>query len=163
VSRSYRRHAVRIVIAALWLAPAIFFAVFALDLSPDGAPVPTGQRVVYGALALSFLTLAVRTWRIGIFTSTSGVIVRNVLRSARVSWEDIAAFEWGQWRGPGHYPCGVVRRSDGRQITAFALNPPFEFTPGQDRRVPELLAALNQELAHARGWPSAPSSGAPGG
>jgi hypothetical protein len=163
VNRVYRRQTVRVVIAAIWLVPAVFFAVFALDLSPDGATVPTGQRVVYGALALAFAVLALRTWRIGVFTSPSGVVVRNTLRSTRLAWDEIAAFEWGEWRGPGRSACGVVRRSDGRQVTVFALNPPFEVTPGEDRRVPDLLAGLNEELARARGWPSAPPSGAPGG
>ncbi len=161
MSSGYRRHAVRLVIAALWLAPACFFAVFALDASPDGVAVPAGQRVVYGALALVFAALAVRTFRIGVFTSPSGVVVRNVLGTTRLAWEDVAAFEWGRWRGPGGFACGVVRRADGGTVTAFALNPPFEFQAGEDRRIPDMLAALNEELAAARGWERAPDSGAP--
>ncbi len=162
MNRAYRRHSVRVVSAALWLVPTVFFAVLALDLSPDGASIPTGHRAVYGALALLSAILAIRSWRIGIYTSPSEVVVRNALHSTRLGWQEVAAFEWGEWRGPGHYPCGVVRRSDRRRVTAFALNPPFEVTPGQDRRVPELRAALNEELARARGWSSPPPSGAPG-
>jgi hypothetical protein len=160
--RAYRRHTVRLLIAALWLVPTVFFAVFALDLSPDGVPVPTGQRVAFGVLAALFGTLALRTARIGVFTRPDGVTVRGVLRSRRLRWEEIEAFEWGRWRGWGSFDCGVVRRADGSQITVFALNPPFELTAGQDRRVPEMLAALNNQLAQARGWPEPPPSGAPG-
>ena len=162
MSRGYRRHSVRLVIGAIWLLPAVFFAIFALDLSPDGAPVPAGQRAVYAVLALAFGALALRTFRIGVFTRPSGVVVRNVLRTTRLPWDAVAAFEWGHWRGPGGFDCGVVRREDGSQVTAFALNPPFEFHAGQDRRVPDMLAALNEELAQARGWAQAPPSGAPG-
>ena len=61
----------------------------------------------------------------------------------------------------GGFACGVVRRVDGGTVTAFALNPPFEFQAGEDRRVPDMLAALNEELAAARGWDRAPESGAP--
>jgi hypothetical protein len=159
--RAFRRHTVRIGIAAIWMLPAAFFGVFALDLSPDGVPVPEGQRVIYGAIALFFLVLAVRTWRIGVFTRPDGVIVRNVLWTHRLRWEEIAAFAWGFWRGPGAYPCGVVRREDGRDITAFALNPPLELTVAQDARVPELLDELNEVLARARGWPHPPDADAP--
>ena len=75
---------------------------------------------------------------------------------------------------PSHYARRVegIRHGDNLELLgelpdgcvqmAYA-DPPFELTPGQDRRVPELLASLNEELARARGWPSAPPSGAPGG
>jgi hypothetical protein len=161
VNRAYRRHIVRIGIALVWLVPVWFFAVFALDMSPDGVPVAPAQRLVYAALALVFLALAVRTFRIGVFTRPSGVVVRNTLRTTKLAWEEIAAFEWGLWRGWGSFACGVVRREDGRQVTCFALNPPFELTPGEDRRVPAILAELNQTLAQARGWPEPPPSRAP--
>ena len=62
----------------------------------------------------------------------------------------------------GEFPCGVVRRHDRAQITVLALNPPFELQPGQNRRVPEMLAELNEELTHARGWTEPPPSGARG-
>jgi hypothetical protein len=158
----YRRHTARVVIAALWLVPVWWLGTFALDASPDGVPVPTGQRIVYAALCLPFLVLAVRTFRIGVLTREWGVVVRGVLWTWRLRWEEIAAFEWGEWRGAGGFDCGVVRREDGSQVTAFALNPPFEIHAGQDRRVPDMLAALNQELARARGWSSPPPAMVPG-
>jgi hypothetical protein len=157
VSRAYRRQTVRAGIAAIWALPALFLVRFAVDGS-----VPSGQRIAYAAIAAVFALLAVRTWRIGVFTRPDGVVVRGVLRSWRLPWDGIARFEWGIWRGWGSFPCGVVRRDDGSQITVLALNPPFELQPGQNRRVPEMLAALNEELARARGWAEPPPSEAPG-
>jgi len=159
VRRAYRRHTVRYAIAALWAVPVVVLGMFALDLSPDGVPVPPGDRLILALIALPFLVLAVRTFRIGVFTRPDGVIVRGVMRTRHVPWERIGAFEWGHWGG---FECGVIRLTDGSQVTVFALNPPFEIQAGQDRRVPELLAGLNEELAKARGWAEAPPSRAPG-
>ena len=156
MNRAYRRSMARVVIAAIWALPVVLLARFALDGS-----VPGGQRIAYAAIAAPFALLAVRTWRIGVFTHPEGVVVRGVLRTWKLPWDRIARFEWGMWRGWGSYPCGVVRREDGSQITVFALNPPFEVQAGQDRRVPDLLAELNGELARARGWAEPPRSGAP--
>ena len=161
-TRVRRRETVRLGIAGLWLVPAVFFGYFALDLGSGAEPIPTGQRIVYGALAAVFLTLAVRTLRIGVVTGPDGVLVRGILRSWRLGWDEIERFEWGRWRGWGDYPCGVVRRRDGSAVTVFALNPPFELTKGQDRRIPDLLGELNEELGQARGI-AAPDSGAPSG
>jgi hypothetical protein len=154
--RVFRREWVRFGIAAIWLVPAAFFTYFAVDPS-----VPGGQRVVYAAIALVSAALAARTARIGVVTAPDGVTVRGVVRSWRLRWEEIERFEWGRWRGWGSFPCGVVRRADGSQVTVFALNPPWEIPPGRSRAVPNALAELNEQLATARGWPEPPSSGAP--
>jgi len=159
-ARVRRRQTVRLGIALLWLPPVVFFGYFALDLGVSGDPIPAGQRIVYGAIAAVFAVLAVRTLRIGVVTGPDGVLVRGILRSWTLRWDEIERFEWGRWRGWGDYPCGVVRRRDGSTVTVFALNPPFEFAKGQDRRIPELLDELNDELGQARGIP-APESGAP--
>ena len=158
--RVFRRHSVSL-IGLLWLLPVVYLGVFALDLSPDGEPVPAGQRLVYAAICVPFLFLAVRTFMVGVFTGPNGVKVRGVLWTWKLRWDEIRAFEWGRWRGWGRFDCGIVRRETGSQITVFALNPPFEFTSGQDRRVPQMLAELNEQLARARGWGHAPASGAP--
>jgi hypothetical protein len=140
-----RRETVRFGIAFVWALPAAFFGYFAA--APD---TPAGQRVVYGVIAAVFAVLMVRTLRIGVATGPDGVVVRGILRSWRLPWEEVERFEMGRWRGWGNYACGVVRRRDGSQITVLALNPPFELQPGQDQRVPELLAELNGELAARR-------------
>lgn len=158
--RSYRRPLVRFGIGLIWLVPVAVLAPFALDLGPGGS-VPTGQRIAYAAICVPFVVLAVRTFRIGVFTRPEGVVVRGVLRSWKLRWEDVKAFEWGEWRGWGGFDCGVVRRADGSQLTVFALNPPFELESGQARGVPQMLAELNEQLAQARGWSQPPPSGAP--
>jgi hypothetical protein len=140
-----RRETVRFGIAFVWALPVLFFGYFAL--APD---TPTGQRAAYGVIAALFAVLMFRTVRIGVATGPGGVVVRGITRSWRLPWEEVERFEMGTWRGPGNYPCGIVRRRDGSQITVLALNPPFELQPGQDQRVPELLAELNAELEARR-------------
>jgi hypothetical protein len=152
---SYRRHSVRL-IGLFWLVPVAVLAPFMVDPT-----VPDEHRLSYAAVSLPFVLLATRTFMIGVFTRTDGVKVRGVLWTWKLRWDEIRAFEWGVWRGWGKFDCGIVRREDGSQITVFALNPPFEFTSGLDRRVPDLLDALNRELASARGWSEPPASGAP--
>jgi Bacterial PH domain len=94
-----------------------------------------------------WLVLAYRTFRIGVYTSSDGVLVRNVLRSRRVPWGEIERFDWGTWSG---FPIGGVYLRDGRFVRAFALNPPFDTEHGADKTVRRALAALNDELARAR-------------
>lgn len=131
----------------LYLVPVAFFGAFALNLGPDGASIPTGQRLVYAALCLLWIVLAFRTLRIGVLPSRDGLVIRNVIRTRRVPWADIERFELGQWGG---FPCGAARLVDGRSVTSFALNPPFELQAGQHPVVPRLLDELNQDLAAAR-------------
>jgi hypothetical protein len=145
-------------LAGVMLLPIVFFGYFALDLGGEG--IPTGQRAVYAVLAALPLVFAARALRIGVLTGPEGVTVRGILRSTNVRWDEIERFEWGRWRGFGKYPVGVVRRRDGSAVTVLALNPPFEFIKGTDRRVPRLLEELNEMLGRARGIP-APDSGAP--
>jgi hypothetical protein len=152
---TFRRQTAAYGLAVVWLVPAVFLGYFAVAPGATG-----GQRGVFGALAAICLLLAVRTARIGVRTGKDGVVVRGVLRSWKLPWDEIERFEWGRWRGPGDFPCGVVRRRDGSTVTVLALNPPAEFVKGQDRRVPNLLAQLNEVLGRARGIP-APDSGAP--
>jgi hypothetical protein len=156
--RTMRRHTVALGLAGLMLVPAVFFGYFALDLG--GEAIPAGQRAVYAVLAAVPLAFAARAVRIRVLTGPEGVTVRGILRSWRLRWDEIERFEWGRWRGFGDYPVGVVRRRDGSAITVLALNPPFEFVRGQDRRVPRLLEELNEMLGEARGI-RAPDSGAP--
>jgi hypothetical protein len=138
---SYRRHSVRL-IGLFWLLPVAWLGPFIIDPS-----VPDEHRLSYVAVSLPFVLLAVRTFMIGVFTGADGVKVRGVLRTWKLRWDEIRAFEWGVWRGWGTFPCGIVRREDGSQVTVFALNPPV----GDDDRVDRLMDALNAELAARRG------------
>jgi Bacterial PH domain len=145
--RTFRRQSVRIVIAYLWAVPAVFFGLFALALGPD-APPTTTERIVYAAIALPFAVLCVRTLRVGVVTGPDGVIVRNILRTHRIPWADVAGFEMSDWGG---FPIGAVRRRDGSEQRAIALNPPLDLGEGGDRRTQRLLAELDGELTRARG------------
>ena len=122
-ARVRRRQTVRLGIAVLWLPPVVYFGFFALDLG-SGEPIPAGQRIVYGAIAAVFAALAVRTLRIGVVTDPDGVLVRGILRSWRLRWDEIERFEWGRWRGWGDYPSGVVRRRGAARRGASERQPP---------------------------------------
>jgi hypothetical protein len=144
--RTFRRHPVRFVFAYLWALVAAFFGAFALAIGP-GAPPTAGERIVYAAIALPFAILTVRTLRIGVVTGPDGVVVRNILRTHRIPWDDVAGFEMSDWGG---FPIGAVRRRDGSEQRAIALNPPLDMGEG-DRRTMRLLAELDGELTRARG------------
>ncbi len=135
-------------IPLIYLAPIVFFGIFALDLGPDAEPIPTNHRLVYAALCLPWIVLALRTLRIGVLPGRDGLVIRNVMRTRRVPWADVERFELGDWGG---FPCGVARLADGGKVVISALNPPFEFQKGQHPVVPRLLAELNEDLAAARG------------
>lgn len=138
---SYRRHSVRFGIGLLWLTPVAVLTPFILETP------------AYAAICAPLVALSIRTMRIGVFTSDAGVVVRGVLRTWRLRWDEIAAFEWGKWGG---WPCGIVRRVDGSRIVVFALNPPL----GPDDRVDRLLDGLSAELAARRGSRSGGSGSA---
>jgi hypothetical protein len=91
--------------------------------------------------------LAYLTLRVGVFPSSNGVLVRNVLGSRRIDWDEIDRFDWGRWR---KHDTGGVYLKDGEFVRAFALSPPFELKRGTDRAVPRALAGLNHELDRAR-------------
>jgi hypothetical protein len=140
----YRRDAHRFVIAALFCFGAGLFAMFAWLVHP-----------LFLLGCIPWLVLAYRMLRIGVFVSNDGVVVRNVLRSRRVPWSDVERFDWGTaWNGGGgsvlSFPVGCVYLRDGGCIRSTALNPPFELERGQSGAVPQALAGLNDELAHAR-------------
>ena len=104
----YARPTVRFGIGLLWLTPVAVLGPFALDLSPDGVPVPVEHRLLYLAICAPFLALSLRTMRIGLFTEPDGVTVRGVLRTRQIPWDQIAGFEWGKWGG---FDLPMVRRT----------------------------------------------------
>jgi hypothetical protein len=150
-----------VVIAFVWAAWAALFAGFALDVAPGAKIDDATQQLVDGAIALVLSVLAVRTWRIGVFTGARGVTVRGVLRTWNLPWADIAGFELGEWRGWGGFDCGVVRRADGSQVTVLALNPPLDLGKGSSARVVRVLDELNGELERARAAGVSVSRGEP--
>lgn len=157
--RLFRRHTTRLVISLLYSVGFIYFAIFALAIGP-GAPPTSRERLVYALLSLPFLALMVRTFRIAVITEPAGVRVRGVMRTRRIPWGDVDAFVMGDWGG---FDCGAVRRRDGSEAIAFALNPPLQFGNERVPRMEYLLSELNGELERARalGLASAPASGRP--
>jgi hypothetical protein len=124
------------VLAVLYCGAAAIFVAVATVSSP---------LVALGALP--WLLLAWRTFRVGIYPSRDGVVVRNVLRSRRIPWSEISSFNWGRWWG---FPIGGAYLLDGGFVRAFALNPPLELKKGTEKAVPRVLDALNEELERAR-------------
>jgi hypothetical protein len=132
----FRRNQHRLLLPALYVVPIVLFSYSAVVATP------------FLWIGTAFWAwLAYRTFRIGVFTSSKGVVVRNVCRSRRLAWWQIRTFAWGRWGG---FPIGGAYLLDGSFVKAFALNPPFEFTPGQSPGVPEALEGLNRELERAR-------------
>jgi hypothetical protein len=102
---SYRRHTVRFGIGLLWLTPVVVLTPFILEMP------------VYAAICAPFVVLSIRTMRIGVFTSDAGVTVRGVLRTWKLRWDEIAAFEWGARRSrrpPARCAQRRARRSTGK-------------------------------------------------
>ena len=60
-----------------------------------------------------------RAFRTGIEVAASGVVVVNLLRTERLVWDDVEAFEIG--RGGGLRASITVTRQDGRKIPADGL------------------------------------------
>jgi hypothetical protein len=134
--RVFRRNLHRFVLPLLYLVPSFIFGLFAIQTTP----------ILWIGVAIC-AWLAYRTVRIGVFTSDRGVVVRNVLRSRRLEWAEIARFDWGS---SGGFPSGGAYRVDGTFVRAFALNPPFEAVRGQNKAVPKALEGLNRELEQSR-------------
>jgi hypothetical protein len=107
-------------------------------------------QAVYGAIALVWWVLAVRAWRIGVFTGPDGVTVRGIVRTWRLRWADVLAFEEGTWRGPGGFPATVVRRIDHSQITVLALNATYDPAPEELDGLARTRREMNGELEKAR-------------
>src|SRR3954447_1406872 len=129
--RVYPRNEHRSVITGLYCAAAAIFVVVAAVSSP-----------VVAVGALPWLLLAWRTFRIGIYPSREGVVVRNTIRSRRLAWGEISRFDGGKWWG---CPIGGAYLQSGGFVRAFALNPPFELKQGTEHAVPRVMAALNEE------------------
>jgi len=134
--RVYRRNEHRIVLPLLCCGVGAFSLIFAKFVHP-----------AFVLVWIPCLVLAFLIFRIGVFPSSDGVLVRNVVRSRRLAWDEIDRFDWGR---RGNYPVGGVYLKDGEFIPATALSPPFELKHGTARAVPRALAGLNHELDRAR-------------
>jgi hypothetical protein len=89
--------------------------------SDSGAPPRLAQQVFCWVGAAAFVALAARTARLAVIVGDSAVVVRNVFRSYRLPWPEIASVA-----GPPPYGtrwrAGVqLRLRDGRTVSASAF------------------------------------------
>jgi hypothetical protein len=113
-------------------------------VSPD---FPIGVRIGFAVLAVPFVILIIRTLPMGVYLEPDGVVIRNVLATRRLKWDEIDRFAYGRYRGYGDYRCGVVLLARGGQVTIGALNPPAV----GDMMILPLIDELNAHLAQATG------------
>jgi hypothetical protein len=108
-------------------------------LEQGGAWTPWagGGLAVVGLVALVLLR---RLRRVGVETSAEGLIVRNLLSTRRLAWEEVDGFEEGRRRG---FTTAAVRTRSGRRHGLSGVG-----DPGPAAR--RILRALEAELAAAR-------------
>ena len=95
------------------------------------------------------------TWRglsVRVRETPDGLRVRNIGRTHRLSWEDVAAVEWGDtWAGV-HASVPVLRRREGRRVPVLALG--HVLFPS--RRDKEAVCRWEERIGAAR--PDAPAA-----
>lgn len=134
--RVYRLNTARILLPLLLLVPVYIFVLAAVFVHP-----------AFAIGAVPWLPLAYWVFRIGVFVSADGVVVRNVLNSRRIPWGEIERFDWAMGK---YVPIGGIYLRDGSFVRAFALNPPYDPARRKNPVVQELLDRLNGELDRAR-------------
>lgn len=90
------------------------------------SPFIVGSRVFYGLMGILSLFFMVKVARMGVFADRDGLIIRNVFRTHRIDWSDIAGFErpapYGRLRDAGlkvvllDRPPGVRRSLQRRSV-----------------------------------------------
>lgn len=127
-----------------WLFGVVGLGVGAFGLTRffSGATNPLGALastmvVVSGLIALLLMR---RTDRIAIQTSPEGLVVRNLLSTRRLSWDDVELFEEGRRRG---LTLASVRMQDGSVHALAACGDPGPACT-------KILTKLSKELKSAR-------------
>ena len=115
---------------------------------PTDSLFVVGSRVFYGLMALVGLFLMVKVARMGIFADRDGLTIRNVFRTHRIEWTEIAGFErparYGRLRRTG---LKVVLRNRPPVFAALYSAGPFNKTTFADETLARLesLRAVNQQ------------------
>ncbi len=104
------------------------------------------EKVANSLVALAIVVLMVRVARLGLFAEPSQLMVRDIFRTYKISWSEIAGFEvpppHGTWRKTGIR----IRLLDGRVISAtLYTRGSLERTSLAARRVIDELARLLAE------------------
>ncbi|MGH3342026.1 MAG: hypothetical protein ACRDPK_03915 [Carbonactinosporaceae bacterium] len=140
------RISIALFISPMYLAVVVWMGVLTLNWLPEGqADVPTGQRVAYGIIGSLFLLLTVRTATIGVYLRDDHLVIRNVMRSWRLAYDQVERFHDGETSGKS-FGRPVAKLTDGRTITVFALNPGLGERPDPTRGVGRMVAELNARL-----------------
>lgn len=107
-----------------------------------------GSRIFYGAIALSSAFVIVRWFRSGIFATRSGLIVRNLFKTFRISWDEVAGFRrparYGRMRNAG---LGICLRDGSTRFSSLYAAGPFNKESFAD----EVLERLSEIHAHFGG------------
>lgn len=148
--RVYRLWLAPLVICALYALPIVWMGALALDVAPDTAPVPMNQRIVYGAIALPFLLLFVRTAVVGVYLGTRSLVIRNVLRSHRLRYEEVNEFRAGRGSNATSFGGSTAHLHDGQVVRIFALDPSMVAFGDARRIVSERITELNVRLTTRR-------------
>jgi hypothetical protein len=135
----------------LWLtAIASLFLLIAVSglfsAGPDGTETPTLlQRLIVAPLAVLALWITVGVFRQGVWSSPTGVSVRNVLRRYRATWSEIADIEppppYGKLGSAG---LQIVLKSGLRISAALYAAGPFSRSSHADAVVEALRSDLER-------------------
>jgi hypothetical protein len=119
--RIYRRRALNACGMVCMLGVGIAFTTLLTDAAPSGKGV-LGTVVVaalFGGTAACGWYLAVRFAIQGVLTDEAGVLIRNGLRSHRLTWEEIDHFEYARCDPWPRVGVAVLR--SGRRIAMVSL------------------------------------------
>jgi Bacterial PH domain len=101
----------------LALIPGIM-ALFVTDMSINAPDNPLGLRITDGVSAVVFAYVTVRSFQLAIVARPDQLVVRNIFRTVRISWENIARFEPAPEYGIASMR---IRLRDGRVIAVTAF------------------------------------------
>lgn len=122
---------------------------FMADDGPNGSDWADPVYVVFIAVALGWVALAVRAARAGVVASPQGVVVRNILRGHSIKWHDIADFDIGRRRFIGT-PIPVVRLTSGRDVPMTSIEAPNPLLRSGNRDAPNAVEKLRAYHATIR-------------
>jgi hypothetical protein len=140
-----------------------------ISLLSGGYPVShTTLGKILGVIAILYglcgvMWAIVRVGRMGVVATDQGVLLRNWIRSTRVSWSEVARFEFGDQlknrslteslRTPELQTYAVMKNGNHVALAGLTIT---RLKPRQSReKVQRLLDALNAEVAAHLGGPEA--------
>ncbi len=126
----------------MWLGLSSVPLSWTVGYTEGWRPPPMPQPVVYGAILLGFLALALRGFRVGVRITDRGVTIRNVLSTRRIRWEEIEGFGIGLPPIFKVDPTCLIYCVNGRVRPVYSLGPPAGALSWTQRAVDRLQATL---------------------